>query len=157
MTLLHSSLFCFVKATLDSTQDNCTETFSFCMLILLVSLTNFMYTYIYISKPFMIFQRSKLRINRSHMWLKFRICDLKMKSQSPIGDQKYLPGLFSQILHWVQIFQKLKMVDYLNNMACFSPISMYTKTRLHPVEVLYAKLLETNMFSKVYETLTYRR
>lgn len=79
MTLLHSSLFCFVKATLDSTQDNCTETFSFCMLILLVSLTNFMYTYIYISKPFMIFQRSKLRINRSHMRLKFRICDLNEK------------------------------------------------------------------------------
>lgn len=81
-----------------------------------------------------------------------------MKSQLPFGDQKYLPGLFSKNLHQVQIFQKLKMADYLNNMACFSPILIYyIKTRLHPMEVLYAKLLETNMFSNVYETLTFEK
>lgn len=44
------------------------------------------------------------------------------------------------------------MADYLNNVVCLIPILVYyTKKRLHPIEVLNAKLCEINMFSNVCE------
>lgn len=46
------------------------------------------------------------------------------------------------------------MADYLNNMTFFGPILINTKKRLRPVEVLYAKLHKTNMFSNVCENFT---
>lgn len=47
-------------------------------------------------------------------------------------------------------FKINKMVDYLNNVACF----IYTKKRLRPMKDLYAKQPETNMFRNVCETFT---